>query len=87
MSTPITSCKNIGPTIAKNLAKVGITTREQLQKQGPVEVYNRLLRYDPHVTWPVCYYLYSLEGALTNTHWDKIGEKRKQALVNQVKPV
>jgi hypothetical protein len=31
-------------------------------------------------TLPVCYYLYSFEGALTDQHWNAIGETRKKSL-------
>ena len=38
----------------------------------------------PDETLPVCYYLYSFEGALNNKHWDEIGEQRKQQLKAQI---
>ncbi|WP_197714623.1 TfoX/Sxy family DNA transformation protein [Nitrosomonas supralitoralis] len=38
----------------------------------------------PNETLPVCYYLYSFEGALTDEHWDEIGEHRKQQFKAQI---
>ncbi len=38
----------------------------------------------PQETLPVCYYLYSFEGALTDKHWNEISEQRKQQLRAQV---
>ena len=38
----------------------------------------------PGETLPVCYYLYSFEGALTDQHWDEIGEQRKRQLKGQI---
>ncbi len=31
-------------------------------------------------TLPLCYYLYSFEGAINDKHWDAIGDKIKQEL-------
>ncbi|WP_373701122.1 MULTISPECIES: TfoX/Sxy family DNA transformation protein [Bacteroidales] len=33
---------------------------------------------------PVCYYLYSLQGALMDLHWNEISEELKQELLKQV---
>jgi hypothetical protein len=38
----------------------------------------------PAETLPVCYYLYSFEGALSDKHWDDIGEKRKRELKEKI---
>ena len=32
---------------------------------------------------PVCYYLYSLEGALKDRHWDDLGDGVKKQLLNR----
>ncbi len=32
----------------------------------------------PNKTLPVCYCLYSFEGALCNKHWNEIGEEKKE---------
>jgi DNA transformation protein len=34
---------------------------------------------------PVCYYLYSLEGALRGKHWDALGESVKRSLLERAK--
>ena len=72
--------RNIGPTIAKRLKDVGITTKEELRKVGPARAYEMIAAKNPDVTIPVCYYLYSLEGALRGQHWDKIPERTKRQL-------
>ena len=41
---------------------------------------NMLKEKYPAESLPVCYYLYSFEGALSDKHWDDIGDKRKRDL-------
>ena len=76
----ITDLTNIGPTIAKRLAEVGITTRADLKRIGPVEAHRRIQAAYPTQTIPVCYYLYSLEAALRGIHWNDLPQKTKDEL-------
>ena len=70
----------VGATIAKRLNEVGIHSKSDLRRVGPAKAYAMIAARNPDVTIPVCYYLYSLEGALTDTHWDDIPESRKRTL-------
>ena len=79
-SQPLLGLKNIGPTIAGRLCNVGIRTVGDLRMTGVSEAYLRLRAAEPGVTLPVCFYLYSLQGALDGKHWDDIPEKTKQRL-------
>jgi len=81
---PIEQLRNIGPTIARRLKAVGIHTQADLRTVGSVAAYLRICAKHPGKTVPVCYYLYSLEGALSNQHWDDIGSTIKQRLLRQV---
>ena len=80
----LTELKNIGKKIATRLNEVGITSENELRKVGAVEAHKRIKEKYPNETLPVCYYLFSFEGALKNKHWDAIGEKRKRDLKKQV---
>ena len=80
----LTELKNIGKKIATRLNEVGITSENELRKVGAVEAHKRIKEKYPNETLPVCYYLYSFEGALKNKHRDAIGEKRKRDLKKQV---
>ncbi len=82
----LSSCKNLGPTIRKNLSLIGVDTYAELQKRGSVKIYTQLKEQFPDRIWPMCYYLYSIEGALTDTHWDDLSEKTKEHLKRQVRP-
>ncbi|MEM7412166.1 MAG: TfoX/Sxy family DNA transformation protein [Myxococcota bacterium] len=77
---PVAELTNIGPTIARRLRKVGIETRGDLDRVGPAKVFQRVCAEYPRETISVCYYLYSLEGALRDRHWDAIGAKQKARL-------
>lgn len=77
--------RNIGPTIRKRLNEIGIYTRADLQRMGSVKAYKRICQNYPNQTIPVCYYLYSLQGALMDTHWDELPETVKDELYAQAK--
>ena len=75
---------NIGKTIARRLGDVGIHNETELREAGPAEAFRRIEATHFGATIPVCYYLYSLEGALTGAHWDSIPERRKRELLQAV---
>ena len=79
----IENLKNIGPTVARNLRKLGIETYSDLQKATPAKVYLHLKGKFPERTWPVCYYLYSLEGALRGVYWDDLPQSVKDRLMRE----
>ena len=81
----LSSLKNIGPTIQKKLQDIGINSKDDLKRIGPVLAYQKIQSKNQGKTIPVCYYLYSLQGALDNKHWDKISQKKKQELLEQVR--
>ena len=78
--TELSQLRNIGPTIKKRLNEIGVYTKQDLEKMGPVKAYQRMKANYPAKTLPVCYYLYSLEGALAGKHWDDIPEAVKGKL-------
>ena len=78
---PVEQLHNIGPTIARRLKEIGIHTEADLRAVGSIAAYRRICAKYRKKTIPVCYYLYSLEGALRNQHWDDIGAMVKQNLL------
>lgn len=76
--------RNIGKKIAGRLNEVGIFSEYDLKRVGAVDAHRMIKERYPNETLPVCYYLYSFEGALTDEHWDEIGEYRKQQLKAQI---
>ena len=72
--------KNLGATIIKRLAGIGIQSRAALARVGAAKAY-RLMAHQaaPH-RLAVCYYLYSLESALQDRHWDNFSDEEKSKL-------
>jgi DNA transformation protein len=85
VSQDLTELRNIGPTIRKRLNEIGVRDRADLERLGSVEAYRKICRKYPAQTIPVCYYLYSLEGALMDKHWDALPKSIKDALYTQAK--
>ena len=82
--TPLRGLTNIGPTIADRLAQVGVVTVGDLRAVGVAETHRRLVAAHAGKTIPVCYYLYSLQGALDGVHWNDLPAATKQRLLKQV---
>ncbi|MCG8343885.1 MAG: TfoX/Sxy family protein [Chlorobiales bacterium] len=80
----LTELKNIGKKIATRLNEAGIYSEKELRSLGAVEAHKMIRENRPDETLPVCYYLYSFEGALCDKHWDAIGEERKRELRKQI---
>ncbi len=81
---PVGHLKNIGPTVAQRLLEIGVKTRKDLDAVGAVAAYRHMSANHPGKHLPVCYYLYSLEGALRDQHWNEIPEEVKRSLQKQV---
>jgi len=64
---------NIGVTLAQRLSAIGIHSKATLLAVGPAEAYRRLYSHQGQKL-PVCYYLYSLHGALTGRDWRELTE-------------
>ncbi len=79
-SRALTDLKNIGTKIAARLNEAGIFSEDELRFLGAVEAHRRIKKIYPNETLPLCYYLYSFEGALTDKHWNEIGENKKGQL-------
>lgn len=84
-STPLKELKNLGPTIVKRLNSIEIYTKEDLKRAGVVPAYIHIRDQQPEKTLPVCYYLFSLEGALRGVHWNDVPAKVKKSLVQRIK--
>jgi len=84
LNPPVRELKNIGSTVAQRLHEVGIRTKDDLERVGAVTAYCEIKQRHPAARTPLCYYLYSLEGALQGRHWDDIGDGVKERLRNDV---
>lgn len=84
-ATPIEELMNIGATVAKRLKEIDIRTYAELKRVGAVAAYSQISANHPERTMPVCYYLYSLEGALRNQRWDALPKTVTQKLLHAVR--
>ena len=85
ISSDLRKAKNIGATIEKCLNEIGIFTLADLAEMTSVEAFTRIRENYPGKTIPVCYYLYSLEGALLDFHWNDIPSELKEELKARIK--
>lgn len=81
--TLLRGLRNIGPTIADRLDTVGLKTVGDLKRVGFAKAFNLVKDAYPEVTTPVCYYLYSLQGALEDKYWDALTDNTKNRLLRE----
>jgi DNA transformation protein len=74
------SARNLGRTIRERLAGVGIVTVADIARVGPGSIYRLLSAREPDRRLPVCYYLYSLQGAIDGRDWRTLSDEEKSAL-------
>ena len=80
----LTDLKNIGKKIASRLNEIGVFSEDELWHVGAVDAHQMIKEKYPEETLPVCYYLYSFEGALIDKHWNEIDEEKKKQLKSQI---
>ncbi len=62
MKSNLQGVKNIGATIEKHLNEIGVFSLADLSAMTPVKAYQAICKLHQDKTFPVCYYLYSLQG-------------------------
>lgn len=73
----LTSMMNIGKEMARKLTSVGIDSSEKLIEAGAKQAFLKLKMEYPKVC---LVHLYTLEGAISNTEYNKLPEDRKKEL-------
>lgn len=71
--------KGLGPKSEKCLNEIGIKTKADLEKIGPVKAFLKL-RNDSNIQ-PSLNFLYALIGALEDKHWADIAKSEKGRLL------
>lgn len=84
MKNNLKGAKNIGTTIEKRLNEIGVYSLADLTEMTAVKAYQRICEQHPDKTIPVCYYLYSLQGALIDLNWKDLPEEMKRDLLKKV---
>lgn len=80
----LSNLQNIGKVLENRLNEIGIFNRNDLVKIGPVKAYKKMQERTPNKSLPVCYYLYSLQGAIDGIHWDVLPEAIKDELSKEL---
>ena len=73
----LTTMVNIGKEMEKKLTAVGIDTPEKLIELGAKQAFVKLKERYPQVC---LVHLYTLEGAIHNTEFNRLSEDRKKEL-------
>lgn len=83
MPDRLADLRNLGPASEEQLRAVGIETPEHLDAIGSVEAFVRLKQtYGSAVT---LVFLYALEGALLDVHWNELPPGVKTERVREAK--
>ena len=72
---------NLGEKSAQMLHDADIHTVKELADLGAVDAYLKIKRQRVAVSLNM---LYAIEGALTNTHWNKLDRATREALLMEV---
>ncbi len=80
----LTSMKNIGKELERKLKIIGINSADDLKILGSKETFLRLKQRFPEVC---LVHLYTLEGAITNTEFNKLSEETKVDLKKFIKNI
>ena len=80
----IIDLKNIGKKIAGRLNEIGIFSEDDLRFIGAINAHKLIRKQYPNEILPLCYYLYSFEGALSDKHWNEIGNEKKRQLQKDI---
>ena len=78
MESDLLALKNLGNTSVNWLRTVGIHSRDELARVGPVATYNRIRERRIRVSRVL---LYALQGALLDVHWNELDADLKRQLV------
>jgi DNA transformation protein len=80
MESDLLSLKNLGNTSVNWLRTVGVHSRDDLARLGPVATYNRIRERGIRVSRVL---LYALQGALMNIHWNELEPDLKRRLIEE----
>jgi DNA transformation protein len=78
----LSQMKGLGPKSEQQLNEIGIVTREDLERIGPVRAFIKLL--NEASAKPSLNFLYAMVGALEGEHWATIAKSRKGQLLIQL---
>jgi DNA transformation protein len=82
MSDQISNLKNLGPKCLTWLFEIGITSRDDLERLGSVEIYRLLRVYGFNVSLNL---VYAIEATLLDIHLQELSSAKKAELRRLIK--
>lgn len=79
----ISKLKGLGPKSEKCLNQIGIFTKSDLERIGPVKAFIKL-RNECTLMKPSLNFLYAMVGALEDIHWANIAKSEKGRLLMEL---
>ncbi len=80
----LTSMMNIGKELERKLKIIGVNSADDLKRLGSKETFFQLKQRFPKVC---LVHLYTLEGAITSTEFNKLSEETKADLKKYIKRI
>ena len=80
--TLVADIPNLGPRCSERLAEIGVLTRGDLVKMGPIEAYKKLKENDPKMVNIL--FLYAMVSGLEGIPWNEIPQGMKEDLRRKV---
>jgi len=81
---PLSKLKGLGPKSQKCLNEIGIFTREDLARIGPIQAFIKLKKECTLMMKPSLNFLYAMVGALEGRHWKDIAKHEKGRLLMEL---
>ena len=78
----IAELQNLGGVSAELLSQIGITTKSDLEKTGPIPAFCTL--WEETEKEPNLNLLYAMVGALKGVHWQEIAQTEKYDLLMEL---
>ena len=81
LGIPVENLRNLGPTSADWLREIGVGTRAELERLGPVLAYQLVKERHPNISLNL---LWAMVAALTDRDWRQLSGEEKKRLLAEV---
>lgn len=81
LDTPVENLRNLGPTSAIWLQEIGVYTKSDLQRLGPVLAYQLVSQHQPRTSLNL---LWAMSAALSDRDWREVTSEEKERLKTEL---
>lgn len=82
LDIPVANLRNIGPSSAALLREIGVHTRADLERLGPVLAYRLVKQRQPPTSLNL---LWAMAAGLADRDWRELTDEKKEKLLSQVR--